>query len=319
MQEMTLKDTTESLIFEKEHSDFCTVCRRKFINGDTIHLGYNHDGNLELIGDCCMSVLKETIVRHVFRTLSYIIPNSESVLWRFMDLAKFISLIQTNSLYFSRADCFEDPFEGATGILARQKEWDKCCYTFCCDAIDSLKQIDGISRGLEEIERQAQKLFLEFKESTSKQVLHTFINCWHENQHESEAMWKLYTKDLSQGIAIRTTYNRLYDSMQKNPSISIGRVNYIDYSKRFAGLDDVFWYKRCSFEHEKEVRAMFSDHTQNDTLGILIPVDLNTLIDKIYVSPTAPSWFYSLVRNLLDKYTIHKEVADSTLNIKPFY
>ncbi len=315
---MTLTYTLESRIFEKEHYDSCTVCGRNFIDGNTTHLGYNHDNNLELVGDCCISVLKETIVRHVYQTLPYIIPNPESVLWRFMDLAKFVSLMQNNSLYFSRADCFEDPFEGAKGVLIRQEEWSKSYYDFFCYAIDSAKQIDGISRSLEEIKEQAQRLLLEFKESTSKQPLHTFINCWHENQYESEAMWKLYTKDSSQGIAIRTTYNRLYNSMQKNPSISIGRVNYIDYSKRFVDHNGAFWYKRCSFEHEKEVRAILSDYTQKDVFGILIPVDLNILIDHIYVSPTAPSWFYSLVRNLLDKYTIHKEVADSTLNIKPF-
>lgn len=35
-----------------------------------------------------------------------------STIWRYLDLAKFIGLIQSNSLFLSKADMFDDPFEG---------------------------------------------------------------------------------------------------------------------------------------------------------------------------------------------------------------
>ena len=37
-------------------------------------------------------------------------------LWRYMDLAKFISLIGKKKLYFASLESFEDIFEGAKGI-----------------------------------------------------------------------------------------------------------------------------------------------------------------------------------------------------------
>ena len=38
------------------------------------------------------------------------------------------------------------------------------------------------------------------------------INCWHMNDHESAAMWKLYLKS-NEGIAVQSTYETLRDSI----------------------------------------------------------------------------------------------------------
>ena len=35
------------------------------------------------------------------------------MIWRYKDLAKFVSMLQTSSLYFPRADLLDDPHEGA--------------------------------------------------------------------------------------------------------------------------------------------------------------------------------------------------------------
>ena len=45
-------------------------------------------------------------------------------LWRYMDLAKFISLIGKKKLYFASLESFEDIFEGAKGIVNRKGIWD---------------------------------------------------------------------------------------------------------------------------------------------------------------------------------------------------
>lgn len=42
---------------------------------------------------------------------SYEVPDDDAVLWRYMDLAKFVSLLKDKALYMTRADMFEDPFE----------------------------------------------------------------------------------------------------------------------------------------------------------------------------------------------------------------
>jgi hypothetical protein len=39
-------------------------------------------------------------------------PNSDAVIWRFMDLRKFRDLMASEELYFRRADLFDDESEG---------------------------------------------------------------------------------------------------------------------------------------------------------------------------------------------------------------
>lgn len=227
-------------------------------------------------------------------------------------------MLKSKSLYFTRADKFADPFEGAKGLLKNKKKWDTHYLDFFTSACTNLP--DGVksNKTEKEILNDAQRLLNQLDKIGPSQLQRTFINCWHENDHESEAMWKLYTSTLNQGIAIRTTYHKLYRSLGKNPSIHIGRINYIDFTNNFAGINDSFWFKRRSFEHEKEVRAIFQDHKSND-LGKVIPVDLNILIDKIYVSPTSEEWFKEMVDDILLKYGIKKKIGESSMKDKPFH
>ena len=39
-------------------------------------------------------------------------PDDRDTLWRYMSLEKFVNMLETKSLFFTRADKFEDPFEG---------------------------------------------------------------------------------------------------------------------------------------------------------------------------------------------------------------
>ena len=64
-----------------------------------------------------------------------------------------------------------------------------------------------------------------------------YVNCWCENDHESEAMWKSYGGD--EGIAIRTTFGGLTESLVCESSVYIGRVQYVDYDETFIGERNV--------------------------------------------------------------------------------
>lgn len=49
---------------------------------------------------------------------SFISPENENVkIWRYIDFTKFVSLLDTKSLYFTCINKFEDPFEGSTPKL----------------------------------------------------------------------------------------------------------------------------------------------------------------------------------------------------------
>ncbi|OAF09231.1 hypothetical protein AXW67_26915 [Bradyrhizobium neotropicale] len=39
--------------------------------------------------------------------------NKDIPIWRYMDLAKYLSILNSSGLFFPRATSFEDPFEGS--------------------------------------------------------------------------------------------------------------------------------------------------------------------------------------------------------------
>jgi len=318
MQKMTLKHNTKSLRFLSEHHDHCTECQRPFVEGETTHLGYKSKNELIYVGNCCSSLLIETIIRHVYQKRVYNIPCNDTVLWRFMDFTKFVSLLKSKAIYFSRADKFDDAFEGAKGLLKNKSIWNKYYLDYFINAIQTAPGEEERGRTNKEILKDAKRLLQQFNSIESHNI-HTFISCWHENKYESEAMWKLYTSSLEQGIAIKTTYKKLYYALGRNPRIAIGRVNYIDYSQRFAKHDGAYWFKRKSFEHEKEVRAIIYDYNTNNEVGKLIPVNLNLLIDRIYLSPVSQTWFYELLKDVTNKYNLKKKIVISDLSATPFY
>ena len=133
-------------------------------------------------------------------------------------------------------------------------------------------------------------------------------------------MWNLYTSDTKQGIAIQTSYESLYLALDRDPGIATGFVNYIDFGKDFTDFYDTLFYKRFSFAHEKEVRSVIRRRDMKDPpTGLYITIDLEKLIENIYVSPTSQPWFYEVVKNIVEKYGLKKDVLQSTLNEEPFY
>jgi len=229
--------------------------------------------------------------------------NTNAPIWRYMDFTKFVSLLDKQALFFTRADKLGDPFEGShpkENIPLRAKVYK--------DEIP----LEAIS--------EIYKLLREF----------TAVNCWHLNTHESAAMWKLYLKS-NEGIAIRSSFRRLKDSFRdKKHDIFIGKVQYIDYEAYRIPDDPLssFLYKRKSFGHELELRAVIQKLPQKGLSprskrpfddGIYVPVDLNTLISDIYLAPTSPKWLHELVESVLKKYHLRKEVHQLSLDDVPVF
>ncbi len=50
----------------------------------------------------------------------FLSPADDQVIWRYMDLPKFVTLVEGRALYFSRADLLGDSHEGALPELNRQ-------------------------------------------------------------------------------------------------------------------------------------------------------------------------------------------------------
>ena len=228
-------------------------------------------------------------------------PNENTKIWRYMDFTKFISLLDTSNLFFTRADLFEDTFEGSL----------------------PKKNVELLSHYTNHGERS----------KTNKHWPRCIaVSCWHENEHESAAMWKLYLKS-REGVAIQSTYAKLKQSViDQKDIVRIGKVQYIDYETEMIkeeGLTKPFFYKRKSFSHENEIRAIIleppvtapSDIFDRGTIrdGLQIKVDLSSLVQKVYLAPNAPPWFRDLVCSLIKKYEYNFEVVHSDLDKSPVF
>jgi hypothetical protein len=233
--------------------------------------------------------------------------NENQRIWRYLDFTKFVSLIDRRELFFVCAKKLEDPYEGllSEATLAESQKIPEG------SKIAFLKDQQGLQRLAKG---------------------RVYINSWYMNAYESAAMWKLYLKS-DEGLAICSTFKRLKGCFGDDSSlkIHIGEVVYLDYATQTQYLGNIFrpfLTKRKSFEYEKELRAVISitDEKQQDELresgklssdGVYVPIEISTLIEKIFVSPKAEDWFKDLVVSITRKYELHIDIERSDLAIKP--
>ena len=232
----------------------------------------------------------------------------EAKLWRYIDFTKYVSLLNSSSLFFSRADLLGDPFEGSYS-KANLKLRPTVYKNIPKDKIEPmLKQMSIASKAF---------------------VKRAYINCWHKNETESAAMWKLYTKS-NDAVAIQTTYSKLLNALPEE--VFMGLVNYIDYENDWLPEGNIFYpfmHKRKSFSHENEVRVIklvFPNENNklnldeiNSNVGYNIKVNLTEFIERIYVAPTAPEWYYKLVDDLTKKFENNFTIHYSKLDENPVY
>jgi hypothetical protein len=165
---------------------------------------------------------------------------------------------------------------------------------------------------------------LEEIDSRKKSLEDIYVSCWHMNDEESAAMWKLYTQT-GQAIAIRSTIEHLKDSLPSQyvgDCLFLGVVSYINFNKEPMREPDVvtnrLFYKRRSFEHEAEIRAIViskagGPFAPNEN-GLDIKVDLDALIDDLYVGPNSPDWFFDLVKSMANKFGMNRKIVRTSLD-----
>lgn len=249
-------------------------------------------------------------------------PDNEDVkIWRYIDFTKFVSLLDKSSLFFTIADKLGDPFEGSYSKANIKLRPEKLKAQF--PEILTAKQPELFRQNILQGRTGSRKEFL----------TKIAISCWHLNDYESAAMWKLYLKS-DEGIAVQSTFGRLKNSLKdEDYDIFIGKVKYIDYNKEPMPEDNFlhpFLYKRKSFEHEQELRAIImtppifkegeiKGHWPPIVDGIYVKVDLTELIEKIYLAPMSPKWLFELVKSVTRIYKLDNEIFQSTLDDTPVY
>ena len=213
----------------------------------------------------------------------------DTVVWKYLDLSKFLDLLLSQKLFMSRSDKFEDQYEG----------------TFSEPTFEEIKKLSINNPD-----------FLNYYKTHREKVA---ISSWHINEYESFAMWQIFTQN-SEGLAIQSTVKRLQDALipEKNYKQYIGEVNYIDYKKEYIPFDDLFFpflFKRKSFQYEREVRIITDVTDSNIKLneGLKINVDISQLIEKIYIHPKSENWYKNLVIQLVTQLGFDFEIEKSDL------
>ncbi len=214
-------------------------------------------------------------------------PNT--IIWKYLDLSKFLDLLLSRKLFLSRSDKFEDQYEG----------------TFSEPTFEEIKRLS-----------ENNPEFLSYYKSHREKVV---VSSWHINEYESFAMWQIFTQN-SEGLAIQSTIGRLQKALEaeKDTQQFIGEVNYIDYKKEYIPFEDAFFpflFKRKSFQYEREVRVLsdLSDQEIKINDGLKIDIDINQLIEKIYIHPKSENWYKKLVIELVSKLGFDFEIEKSDL------
>lgn len=222
----------------------------------------------------------------------------DSVLWRYLDAAKFLALLDSSSLHLTRGDQFADKFEGAftkSVTSAIQASYEK---------LDSEFTVE------------------EFRKRLRERV---FVNCWREGQDDSMAMWALYGRS-EFSVAITTTVKKLRNEIStwKLPyDVAIRKVTYLkhwrDPELKAKPYSNVFAYKVTAYDYEKEVRIIVDRfhetfHEDPKDMGLRLPVSLNNLLRSIVIAPEAPEWFAEVVKRACARYGISTQVRRSMLS-----
>ena len=249
----------------------------------------------------------------------------EVTIWRYMDFAKYVALLRSGTLYFARLDKMEDAFEGSL----TKAEYER---------------LEGEARSGEakaDLPEDWKGRYLDVLLGNTRNMRRScYVNCWHMNQHESEAMWRLYSQS-SFAIALRSKYSKLRDALPTGSDGGtyvgpfLGQVTYVDHANDQLptgnGLVPVM-NKRPSFAHEHECRALiwrpeptdYLLHPDPDSLlaayptGLDLRIDLSAVVDCVTVSPLAPKWFSESVVDVTKRYERAWEVRVSSLAAKPY-
>lgn len=208
----------------------------------------------------------------------------ETKIWRYMDLAKFVSMLATRTLYFACPTQFEDKWEGY--VPNRESDYLLSPARININMVDLTKNEDGL------------KALKWYRDKLSAGMcsagISLGVSCWHQNATESDAMWKLYSL-AGQGIAIESTVGRLKDSLGKM-EYELDWVKYVDFDTMplSESMSEYVLRKRKTFEYEREIRALITLPTPGT--GVAVKCDLDALIVAIHISPIADGYFTESVR-----------------------
>lgn len=230
----------------------------------------------------------------------------ECVVWRYMDLLELFAMLESRAIHFTRVDMLVDPLEGTYPQSNRR-------------LADAMRSGDA-------------QMLQRFSDIETKYRRSVAISSWYESERESALMWKLYAGD--HGVAIMSRFGRLYEAFTSSTrtdngdsptlpgSVMVSRVRYFGSEQEDVPGDDPLWpflHKWHHYSDEREVRALYLDEqaaASGDELpddGVVLPVDLDTLIEHVVISPFMPEWAHGPISAMLERTAVADCIAPSSL------
>ncbi|HMG48494.1 MAG TPA: hypothetical protein VK614_13685 [Allosphingosinicella sp.] len=234
-----------------------------------------------------------------------------------MSFAKLLAMLQKNALYLPRVDELVkiDPFEGS---VPRRYEAERI----------AAKRFKPVREAKLRVSAEAvRKVMLLRAAMHRKEREKTFVSCWYCAEHDSDAMWRLNGVGGDGSVAVRTTAGRLRDALPE--WAYIGRVSYKDYETAVFPTCECwspFFHKRDCFAHEKEVRVLVNPSVDNTGIegvlgqkGLEIPMDMNSLLTAIHVSPASQPWFLAAVTCAVRDLGVECPVNNALMDAQPAF
>lgn len=266
-------------------------------------------------------------------------PSENSILYRYLTIDKLIDFLLEARISLVKLNLFEDKLEGVNlEHLKLNYESDKYAKI--------LKQENTSLEYISVIINPKNRNSFRRKRETFQET--NFASCWYLNNHESVAMWQLYSNPDS--VAIRIPFKDLLNELSNpclNPNyenyekLSYGCVDYHQFNdfEKLLKLDPINdiqgFIKDSSFSHEnefriivemkqeqkiKEVREMILDEdvdeineSQNIKVIYLSLTNFKSLPFEIIFHPKSTKWHRENINNMLNKFDLTFKTSESTL------
>ena len=240
------------------------------------------------------------------------LPDRDTTIWRYMDLAKFLDLVENRRLFFANGATLSDKYEGSVP-----------------EAIFESKRKELEQRGLAGRDLEDELARYRFLEANSMVDL-ALINCWTAEEDESYALWKIYSGGQNLGFAVKSTVGRLIDAIEQGEDeypedYFMGQVEYSEMLPD-EGIHrlKLLTRKMPFYKYENEIRLIVLNYPRSEggtktpyplSVGRNVSVNTETLIECAYVSPFAPGWFFDTIVPVIEKVdpTVRKRCARSRI------
>lgn len=239
--------------------------------------------------------------------------DDSQAIWRFLDFAQFVDLLDRKSLFFARIDTLEDPYAGLS------EDTVFAVRTLPEELMRLAEQAGAPPPKKGRLERWWSR---KAQESEQAQLIDTirnyrpagmvWANCWHATGPDEVALWKMY-QAAGKRVAVRSSIGKLRGALGTGSelAVSVDFVRYLEPAE-LRGLSepiDRALAKARSLAYEREVRAIVTRAAASVQgclgRGVCVPVNVAALIDEVAVSPAADEWLRDLAGRVLRTYGLN--------------